>query len=93
VADPVQAVAVEGVQVGPDAVGVEGQEGGAGGGVPALGVEDEGLGAALLGAVAGVLEELPQLAAFGGRGTARAHGAGHSWASSGERGTSYSTKG
>ena len=84
VAHPVQSLAVEGMQVGLDGVRVKGAETSDGSGVPALGVEHDGLGAAQLPAVGSRPKELTQLPEFGGGGPAGGHGAGHGGTSPGE---------
>jgi hypothetical protein len=45
-AQPVQSVAVEGMEVGPDRVGMEGEEASDGGRIPSLGVQQHRLGVA-----------------------------------------------
>jgi hypothetical protein len=74
---PVQALAVEGMEVGLDRVRVEGKEACHRGGVPALGVEHDGFDAAQLLTVSSRLQELSQLAEFSKGRLADGQGAGH----------------
>jgi hypothetical protein len=68
-AQPAQAVAIEGVQVGLHRMGMQSEEAADGGGVPALGIQDDGFGAAQLPAVGGGLQQLPQVIKFSGSGS------------------------
>jgi hypothetical protein len=81
VAHPVQPPAVEGVQIGVDSVGMEGEEAADRGGVPAFGVEHDRFGSALLPDVGGGWQELAQLTEFRSGRPPRGHGAGHGWTS------------
>jgi hypothetical protein len=84
VAHPVQALAVEGMQVGLGCMGMQGEEASDGRSIPALGIQHHGLGAAELPAIGGGAEELTQLPEFSGGGATGRHGAGHGRAPEGE---------
>jgi hypothetical protein len=83
-AQPIQPVAVEGVQVSLDGVGMKREEASDGGSIPPLGMQHDRFGAAQLAAVAGGLQQLAQLPEFSGSGSAGGHGAGHGRTSAGE---------
>jgi hypothetical protein len=84
VPEPVQAVPVEGVQVGLDRVGMQREEARDGRGIPTLGVQHDGLGATQEPAVGGGVQQLAELPQLSGSGATSRHGAGHGRPPSGE---------
>jgi len=84
VAQPAQPLAVEGMQVGQDRVGMQGEEAGDGGCIPTLGVEHDRFGATQQPAVGGGVQELTQLPELSGSGATSGRGAGHGRPSGGK---------
>lgn len=83
-AEPVQSVTVESVQISLNRVGVESEEASDRGRIPSLSVQLDGFRAAQLVGVGSGVQELSDLPKFSGRGPPGGHGAGHEYTSPGE---------
>lgn len=77
VTHPVQALTVEGMQVGVGRVGMQSEEARDRRRIPTLGVQHDCFGATQLPAVVGGVQELTQLPQFSSGGAPSGHGAGH----------------
>lgn len=84
VAHPVEPLAVEGVQVSVDGVGMEREKASNRGSIPTLGMQHDRFRAAQLPAGGSGLQELAQVPEFRGGGSTGGHGAGHGRTSEGE---------